>query len=236
MVLVYSTFDCCYSDPFRCKLVVGNNSTCKTEECRQGERIFPVIYLVFACFCFLIIIIVCRCAHGEPLIYTAIFTNSEEFEEQEMYGTRRNVVDANVFPSGIWKSRYYQYRKWHGPYKMFLRFDSRSTKIKGWGSDDVGKFTVKGFSSHKTNRICLRKTYVASTGNKAHNSGHNVDIELRENAHSQRFEGRWYVQTSKYHGQDKFEFKFNRTDECDECTKTNCAIDLYESLYQSNLY
>lgn len=173
----------------------------------------------------LVAFLLCHCAHGRPDKDNAAFVNSDSMQEEhhEMCGEiRRNVsrmqsvVAANVFQSGIWSARYYQYGKWHGPNEMLLRFNPRSTKINGWGWDDVGKFTVKGVYSQQTRRIGLTKTYQVGTGNKAQNLGHNVNIQLTENSRSRNFEGKWYVQTINYHGEDMFELSFNRLYKCEE--------------------
>jgi hypothetical protein len=55
----------------------------------------------------------------------------------------------------------------------------------------------------------LTKNYQAGTGNRAENLGHHVTIQLIWNSDSHQFEGKWYVRTNKYHGEDKFELKFD---------------------------
>ena len=81
-------------------------------------------------------------------------------------------------------------------------------KVTGSGSDDIGTFTIDGTYSVKTRRIGLTKKYQVGTGNPSENLGHQVTIQLTWNAQNNQFEGKWYVQTSKYHGEDKFELKF----------------------------
>ncbi len=80
--------------------------------------------------------------------------------------------------------------------------------ITGSGVDDIGLFTVDGTYSVEPCRIGLTKKYQASIGNRSENLGHQVTIQLAWNAQNDQFEGKWYVQTSKYHGEDKFELKF----------------------------
>jgi hypothetical protein len=120
---------------------------------------------------------------------------------------KQNAYDVNAFQSGIWSSRYFQYKSWHGAYQLSLSFDSQLMKVTGSGSDDVGTFTVDGIYSIKTGRIGLTKTYQAGTGNPLENLGHEVTIQLTWNRQKNQFEGKWYVQTSKYHGENKFELK-----------------------------
>ncbi|CAF1106498.1 unnamed protein product [Adineta steineri] len=114
-----------------------------------------------------------------------------------------------MFKSGHWKSQYFQYGKWHGPCRFSLTFDTNSMTVKGTGSDDIGKFTINGIYSHETSRLGLSKKYQLGTGNKTENLGHTVTIQLTWNETNNQFEGKWYVQTNKYHGNDKFQLKFD---------------------------
>ncbi|CAF1539891.1 unnamed protein product, partial [Rotaria sordida] len=81
--------------------------------------------------------------------------------------------------------------------------------ITGSGSDDIGTFTIDGIYSVETRRIGLTKTYTRGTGNQLENLGHQVIIQLTWNVQNDQFEGKWYVQTSKYHGENRFELKFD---------------------------
>lgn len=118
------------------------------------------------------------------------------------------IFDYHQFQPGIWSSRYHQYGRWHGPYPSKFLFDSNTLKVTGAGSDDVGKYIIKGIFSNQTNRMGLTKTYKIGTGNPTQNLGHDVIIQMAWNAHKHQFEGKWYVKTSKYSGSDKFELKF----------------------------
>ncbi|CAF4295133.1 unnamed protein product, partial [Adineta steineri] len=71
------------------------------------------------------------------------------------------------------------------------------------------KFTINGIYSHETSRLGLSKKYQLGTGNKTENLGHTVTIQLTWNKTSNQFEGKWYVQTNKYRGNDKFQLKFD---------------------------
>lgn len=125
-------------------------------------------------------------------------------------GSKYEPSGDTIFRSGIWSSRYHQYQRWHGPHKFSLSFDSQSMKVTGTGSDDVGTFTINGDYSTETRRIGLTKKYQAGTGNRSENLGHGVSIQLAWNTQNNQFEGKWYVQTSKYHGEDKFELKLEQ--------------------------
>jgi hypothetical protein len=126
---------------------------------------------------------------------------------------RQDAYDTNPFQSGIWSSRYFQYKRWHGPYQFSLSFDPQLMKVTGSGSDDVGIFAIDGIYSDTTRQMDLTKIYQAGTGNPSENLGHQVTIQVTWNAQNNQFEGKWYVHTSKFRGEDKFELKFNRQDE-----------------------
>jgi hypothetical protein len=119
--------------------------------------------------------------------------------------------DLNQFESGFWSSRYYQYDIWHGPHRLMLLFDPETWKVKGSGSDDVGSYTIDGFYSMKTNRMGLTKTYQRGTGDPQQNLGHNVTIQMTWNSTQHLFEGKWFVQTNKYSGENKFELKLEKS-------------------------
>ena len=61
-----------------------------------------------------------------------------------------------------------------------------------------------------TRRIGLTKIYQKGTGNPAENLGHTVTIQFEWNFRKRRFEGKWYVKTNKYSGNNKFRLKFQQ--------------------------
>lgn len=201
-------------------IFAGFESSCNTGECQRNERVTVYFWVAGICICVLIVLL-CYCGKGRPAKDNASFVESGAMQQpEEMRESNRNVSQipsvvvvksANVFRSGIWTSRYYQYGKWHGPYEITLTFNSRSSKISGDGWDEVGRFIVKGIYSLRTRRMGLTKIYQLDSGNKAQNLGHSVTIQLTENEELQQFEGNWYGQTIKYHGKDKFVLSFNRS-------------------------
>jgi len=82
-------------------------------------------------------------------------------------------------------------------------------KVRGSGSDDVGIFKIDGIFSNETNEIGLNKRYQPNTGDPSENFEHAVSIELTWNPDSQQLEGKWYVETDEYHGQNAFELIFD---------------------------
>lgn len=113
----------------------------------------------------------------------------------------------SIFHSGTWTSQYYQYGKLHGPHHLSLNFDYGLMNVSGHGSDDVGTYKINGIYSTETERIGLTKTYKTGTGDFRENLGHNVTIQLYWNPNHNQFEGKWYVQTAKYRGEDRFVLK-----------------------------
>jgi hypothetical protein len=175
----------------------------------SGSTSGTIVGIVFGSIAGLIVLvfgIICcsRCCRGRPLRGNSTFVNVINLKP-----LRQDAYDVNAFQSGIWSSRYFQYNKWHGPYQFSLSFDPESMKVTGSGSDDVGTFIVNGTYSVKSRRMGLTKTYQAGTGNPSENLAHQVTIQLAWNAQNNEFEGKWYVQTSKYRGEDKFELKFS---------------------------
>ena len=121
------------------------------------------------------------------------------------------LPDSDQFESGVWSSRYYQYGIWHGPYQFSLVFDPETSQVTGNGWDDVGEYTVQGLYSRRTNRMSLIKGYRKGTGNRTQNLGHNVTIQVAWKSSERLFEGRWFVKTSKYSGDDKFQLRLEKS-------------------------
>lgn len=80
--------------------------------------------------------------------------------------------------------------------------------VTGGGSDSIGTYTIEGHYSYQTRRIGITKAYQLGTGCSSENLGHSVTIQLEWNVNLSHFEGKWYVRTQKYVGEDKFELKF----------------------------
>ncbi len=136
----------------------------------------------------------------------AVFVVEGDSEKSQTY-------IKNHFETGVWSSRYFQYNKWHGPHKLSLSFDCVMSRVDGQGIDDIGAFTIDGTYCLETHQIALTKTYKQGTGNSMENFGHKVTIQLTWNLDHNQFEGKWFVQTSSYRGEDKFELKFEKVGE-----------------------
>ena len=184
----------------------GSGSSCTTPECRRragiiaGSVIGGILAIVVAVFSTIICCIRCT---GRPFRKNSTFVKSSMLKNG-----KDNTCRIDPFTTGIWSGRYFQYGHWHGPHKLSLSFKPQSMKVTGSGTDDVGSFTVDGVYSNETNRIGLTKNYQRGTGNPSENLGHQVTIQLTWNHVNNVFEGKWYVQTHKYHGENKFELTF----------------------------
>jgi hypothetical protein len=181
----------------------GGNAACITDKCKHDNLIVGIVLgviggIVVLCFGCVGLL---RCLRGKPLRSNTTFIKAAAYD---------NMVETekkSIFQSGVWTSHYYQYGKWNGPCRQSLSFDAGEMKVKGTGSDNVGAFNIAGIYSTKTQRLGLTKTYKPRTGNLAENLGHTVMIQLYWNPSKTQFEGKWYVQTKKYCGEDKFELK-----------------------------
>ncbi|CAF5008317.1 unnamed protein product, partial [Rotaria magnacalcarata] len=134
---------------------------------------------------------------GRPPVDNTVFINQN---------SRQNVNFQNdPFVDGIWSSRYFQYNKWHAPHQLSLSFNRYSYQVSGGGADEIGTYTIDGIFCIRTLRMGLTKIYQARTGDPTENLGHTVTIQLIWDSKHNRFKGKWYTQTNKYRGEDKFE-------------------------------
>ncbi|CAF4225525.1 unnamed protein product, partial [Rotaria sordida] len=191
----------------------GGGTACTTDECRRKSGIIvgSIIGGLVGLSLLICSIVLCykhgKCRNpcaGRPFRNNSIFVKLPNLRNRKQQG-----YGISPFQSGIWSSRYFQYGRWHGPCQFSLSFDQQSMKVTGSGTDDVGTFTIDGIYSSKTHRIGLTKTYQRGTGNPSENLGHRVIIQLTWNAQNNQFEGKWYVQKNRYHGEAKFELVFN---------------------------
>jgi hypothetical protein len=151
------------------------------------------------CYCFY------QCRVGKPRRSHANFVGKTTTNNEE-----KQLIDIKSFQSGPWESHYFQYNKSHGPYKVDLTFDGEQSRVTGSGVDDVGMYSIDGIYSIENGRIGLTKQYQLGTGNPVQNLGHSVAIQLEWNRINDQFQGKWYVRTKKFKGEDKFILKFNK--------------------------
>ena len=173
-----------------------------------------VLTIIGCCLCgCCIIIYVFKKKFPSNHAFTQVATTESDAKQQAPKSTSIQIDTAeenasNIFRSGLWSGRYYQYDQWHEPSKFFLSFDSNSFTINGNGSDDVGRFSIVGKYSTATKEIELQKKYEQGTGDQGENLGHSVTIEVTWNLEQQSFIGNWYVNTNSYSDDDRFELKF----------------------------
>ncbi len=172
------------------------NAACIRQEAIASFKLVGIILVIVA------IIFFYQWLKRQPIQSNETYVNLPEIEIE--------THDLNQFESGFWLSQYYQYDTWHGPHRLMLLFDPETWKVAGSGSDDVGAYTIDGIYSIKTNRMGLTKTYQKGTGDPQQNLGHNVTIQMAWNSTQHQFEGKWFVQTNKYNGEDKFELKLEK--------------------------
>ena len=170
--------------------------------------IFGIVFCVYYC---------CQCCKGKPRRSNSKFVTKSSPTNEETY-----LFDVKLFESGYWISRYRQYNKWHEPSELSLSFDHQGLTITGSGSDTVGTYAISGIYSPQSRRLGLTKVYQLDTGNKLENLGHTVTIQLEWNGNSHQFEGKWYVRTKMFHGEDVFELKFGKLSK--QFTQITCEI------------
>jgi hypothetical protein len=168
-----------------------------------------LMYIVLIPFGLICVCCFCYACHqkdkGEPCQTNETFV---ALNRRDVERGAKELYLNNAFQSGTCSCRYYQYGAWHGPHLLSLSFNDADMTIKGSGTDDVGTFTADGIYSKSTRRIGLTEHYQRGTGDPSQNLGHDVAIQVIYNAQRNQFEGKWYVQTHKYHGEGQIEFKF----------------------------
>ena len=192
----------------------SGGGSCTGEECkRNGIIVGSVVGGIFGLFCIAAIIVCfrkkirscfkkifcCVSAENRPPKSNTTFIELNSVRSEKMSTFCK-------FISGQYAMRYYQYSSWHGPYDVQLEFDDGT--VIGHGTDNIGSFTVKGVYSEATGRLGLTKKYQLGTGDRLENLGHEVTIQLEWNSDTENLNGKWYVRTKNYSGQDKFELKF----------------------------
>lgn len=149
----------------------------------------------------------CKYHRGRPFRTNSIYVKS--FHKKK---TNEQIINENMnFETGKWMSRYVHHRLKYGPHENSLTFNSESSTIIGLGSDDIGKFLIEGIYSIQTNRIAFIKSYQLGTGNRLTNHGQQMIVQLKWMSKRQQFEGKWYVHSTRYHEEGKFELKRQET-------------------------
>ncbi|CAF1213483.1 unnamed protein product [Adineta steineri] len=154
---------------------------------------------------FIVTLLCCHHSKGRPLQTNLKFVNSTN---HKIY--KHELYDVTIFTSGIWSSRHYQSGMWHSFSYFMLSFDPKLFKVTGSGLDNIGIFTIDGTYSIETGRMGLIKTYQLGTKKRTEDFKYQMIIQLTWNSETHQFEGKWYVQTNKYRGTDKFQLKFTK--------------------------
>ena len=127
-----------------------------------------------------------------------------------VYRSDERWYRPELFQSGIWKGKYYQYGEWTGLPNHRLEFIPSAMTLSGYGTDSIGDYTVDGYYSAHYWHVTMNKKYTPNTGNPLENLGHVVKIELDWKENEQQFKGKYYVKTPKYVGEDQFSLQFVR--------------------------
>lgn len=196
---------------------------CTGEECQSSKTTFGYILLSIGGALVAIGVVVCCClvAKGKSTPSTRTEFDAVPTSEIPMSNNPESniqmsdnmISDVNIFQSGTWSSGYFQYGEWHGQHEFLLSFDDGSQTVNGHGKDDMGSYTITGQYSTETNEIELRKAYQEATGDLSENLEHDVTIEVTWNSMKHLFEGKWYVDTPQFRGEDAFELILKKPSE-----------------------
>ncbi|UJR11169.1 hypothetical protein I4U23_015350 [Adineta vaga] len=192
------------SSSYRAGSRISSGSRCTGSNCNTGVIVGSIVGGIFGLIAVVFGTMYCyyRCK-GKSLQSNTTFIASAPSDKDQTYSKA-------YFQTGIWSSRYQQHNRWHGPHQLALTFNTSMSRVDGEGTDDIGAFSIDGIYSFQTNRLALTKVYKPGTGNTTENYGHKVTIQLNWNATLNQFEGKWYIQTSRYRGEDRFELKFHQ--------------------------
>ncbi|CAF1562178.1 unnamed protein product [Didymodactylos carnosus] len=156
-----------------------------------------VILIGILSFCY-----IRKCCRGRTFYSTSQWVNRRELFSQDL-GEK-----PEIFHSGSWSGEYFQDGYYHKLPECTIKFDYERSTLTGHGTDDVGDYTLTGVYSTRTLKMGIVKTYILGTGpNRQHNLGHNVNIHLEWNENEKDFQGKWYVRTSQYQGENKYKLR-----------------------------
>ena len=144
-------------------------------------------------------------------------TNSKFIQSVDQKYSQDNSTDDTLFKSGIWSSRHIQDGLWYGFHRLTLTFDPQLCKVTGSGSDNNGVFLLDGVYSLATKRIGLVKTYQLELNKRPEDLKYQMLVQLVWNPKSSQFEGKWYIRTKSYSGENKFQLKFTSHQQSRPC-------------------
>jgi hypothetical protein len=190
-------------------LFIEDSTRYQVQEKPSSRAVDYIIVCAFVGVIFIIIVLIGCCimfkSNSTPSTPSTSNTAFVRVPTKEI-----KIDDVNIFQTGVWSSRYLQYGSWHESHELLLSYDPKSFTVNGHGSDEVGGYTIIGKYSMQTNEIELTKTYQPGTGNLAENLEHIAKIEVTWNPTERQFVGKYYVDTSKFFGEDIFQLKFEK--------------------------
>ncbi|CAF3346232.1 unnamed protein product [Rotaria socialis] len=126
---------------------------------------------------------------------TSIETNKVPYMNPAKENQNGYQAAENIFVSGLWLYRYYQYNQWFGPFQQQIVFNPMTKTLNGCGVDNVGQYLLNGSFSVETGQLEMMQHYQIGTGNPNFNIGHKDAIQLTWNASRKLFEGMGYSQS-----------------------------------------
>ncbi|CAF4276996.1 unnamed protein product, partial [Rotaria sp. Silwood2] len=168
-----------------------------------GGVVSGVVGLIILIPCCLIISggLTFPCLKGRPLRSSSVYINSG--------GAWRYHLSDSIFISGTFSSYYYQYGRYHGPFKINLAFYPEANYVvHGGGTDDIGTYVITGIYSPRTLRMSLKKQYQSGTVDPREDLGHIVTIQVEWNHYNQQFEGKYYLRTRLHKDENQFVIRY----------------------------
>ncbi|CAF1350472.1 unnamed protein product [Adineta ricciae] len=189
--------------------------SCTDGNCRHHATIIAGSILGGGVGIIFLLIIFALCwkhCKGRPLK-----TNPKFIQSTNQRYSQDNSTDDTLFKSGIWSSRHIQDGLWYGFHRLTLTFDPQLCKVTGSGSDNNGVFLLDGVYSLATKRMGLVKTYQMELSKRSEDLKYQMLVQLVWNAKSSQFEGKWYIRTKSYSGENKFQLKFTSQQQSHPC-------------------
>ena len=189
--------------------IVGTGSekgNCVGAGCRQKNPILAFIMGVLTLI-FLIGVLVVLCCFIQ---YKRTRARSKPRKTDEEIPAAIPIPEHESLLTGNWSSRYYRNGDWHGPHPISLTFDRTLQSVQGYGTNDLGAYTVHGTVTPTESLMTLTLSYDAYNNTPMPDPNNSVLIKLAWNAISEQYEGNWTLGGFGEQQENPFELRFDR--------------------------
>jgi hypothetical protein len=94
-----------------------------------------------------------------PPMVSDLFRQRDSILYLKSTTAKSQLVQENIFVSGLWKYQYQQYNQYHGPFPHQLVFNPKTRTLHGYGEDNVGQYVLNGSFSEATGQIEMIQHY-----------------------------------------------------------------------------